>query len=923
MTQILAQERSIETALAEILTAVCSALEWDVGCFWRVIDEENTLRCEEFWHNPAQRVEAFREVTFHAVFPRGMSLPGRVWSSNAPNWISDVVCDPKFLRAAEAEASGLHGGFACPVAIDNAFLGVIEFFSHEIQEPDEDLLEMMATLGAQIGQFIERRQTEQKHRRSEQELNDFFDNAAVGLHWLGPDGTILRVNQAELDMLGYARDEYVGHSIAEFHVDQDRMQDLLDRLTAGEPVSNCEVRLRCKDGTFKHVLLDSNGLWEEGRFVHSRSFIRDITKRKRMEDSLRFLAEASKSLSTLVDYKSTLQTVAHLAVPDFADWCAVDMLNAEGTLERLAVAHENPEEVHLAEELFRRYPPRPDAPMGVMKVLRTGEPELAEHIDPDLLKQTARDEAHRRLFQQLNLQSFLCVPLAGKDRVLGVLSFVFSDSGRRYDTDDLSLAEDLARRAVIAIENARLYQELKDADRRKDEFLAMLAHELRNPLAPIRSGLDILAMDESAGHPDTIELMQEQVEHVVRLVDDLLDMSRIMRGRIELKKEPVDLATLVHRSVATVQPMIEGLNQELVVSLPEEPLWLNADPVRIVQVFENLLNNASKYTESKGRIELTALPQNGQVQVCVRDTGVGIEPELLPHVFDLFTQSSRSLDRAQGGLGIGLTLVKSLVEFHGGSITAESEGTGRGSLFRVELPLTKRTANPETKDEPPLATVPRRVVVVDDNVGAARMLSKLVMKLGDHDVEIAHDGHAALTIIREMHPDLVLLDIGLPGLDGYEVAKEVRKDAAYDDVLLVALTGYGQREDRRKSKEAGIDEHLVKPPSIDQVQSVLAHPKLNTVRPRTAPVSRTQPATPEPPAANVAQPPVSPEFDLRQFKHDLGNVAYVLGLIAEMFLNPNINADLAEQARTAVDQEITNLIRLIESLDNRIKATDK
>ena len=444
VTQILAQERGIVKALAEILKAVCSALEWDAGCFWRVDVEDDVLRCQDFWHKPSHRVNEFRAATLHAVFPREKSLPGRVWNSQEPIWISDVVNDPTFLRAAEAAKSGLHGGFACPVAVGDQFMGVIEFFSHEIQEPDEDLLEMMATLGGQIGQFIDRREAEQKHRRSEQELNDFFENATVGLHWVGPDGTILRVNQAELAMLGYTREEYVGRSITEFYVDPDQIANILERLAAGEQLSNCEARLRCKDGTVKQFLLDSNGLWEEGRFLHSRCFMRDITRRKRMENSLRFLAEASKSLSMLVDYKSTLQTVAQLAVPDFADWCAVDMLNAEGTLERLAVAHTDPDTVHFAEEIFRRYPPRPDAPLGVMKVLRTGHPELVAQIEDGMLEQAAQNEEHLELLRQLNLKSFLCVPLAAQERVLGVLTFVFADSGRRYEADDLALAEDLA-----------------------------------------------------------------------------------------------------------------------------------------------------------------------------------------------------------------------------------------------------------------------------------------------------------------------------------------------------------------------------------------------------------------------------------------------------------------------------------------------
>ncbi len=953
VTQILANEPDAEKAIKDILAAVCSALEWDTGCFWQLQPGQNELRCQAFWQEPSRNIEAFRDTSMRLAFPAGSSLPGRVWERRRAVWIPDVTVDPHFTRASQASQVGLHGGFACPVIVGEKFMGVIEWFSHEIREPDDDLLEMMMTVGSQIGQFLERREAEQKLRRSEKELNDFFENAAVGLHWAGPDGVILRANQAVLKMLGYSREEYVGHNIAEFHVDQDAIQGILQCLMADEQLHDYEANLRCKDGSIKQVLVDSNVLWDEGQFVHTRCITRDITERKkaetalqdseerlrlaleagrmgswewhiptgnviwsttleqihglapgsfggtfeafqqdihpedrqrvldliqqtveqgrdhhleyrivrpdggvrwleargklfrdqndqplrllgicsdaterkRLEQSLHFLAEASKSLSLLIDFRSTLQNVANLAVPDFADWCAVEMLEVDGSLQRLVVAHADPAKVELAEELYRRYPPDPESPRGVFNVLRTGESEFMTEIPDELLQLSARDEAHLAIMRKLSLKSYMCVPLRSKSSVLGVMTFVGGESGRRYVAADLVMAEDLAHRAAIAIENARLYQQVRDADHRKDEFLAMLAHELRNPLAPIRSGLEILAMD-AGEHSETVALMQEQVEHIVRLVDDLLDVSRIMRGKVELRKAPNEVADLVRRSVQTVQPLINSQQQQLVVAVPERPIWIDADPVRIVQVLENLLNNGSKYTDVGGRIELTVERQDNQAVIKVTDTGVGLEPELLPAIFELFTQSSRSLDRAQGGLGIGLTLVKSLVEMHGGTVTAHSDGPGRGSTFVVRLPEIESPRPTQDAAERPCMTEKCRILVVDDNVGAARLLTMLLMKLDGHEVEIAYDGPTALSKIKEFHPEIVLLDIGLPGMDGYQVGRAVREMPEFDDLLLVALTGYGQEEDRKRSRQAGFDEHLVKPPSVEQIRGLLTHPKL-------------------------------------------------------------------------------------------------
>jgi PAS domain S-box-containing protein len=368
-----------------------------------------------------------------------------------------------------------------------------------------------------------------------------------------------------------------------------------------------------------------------------------------------------------------------------------------------------------------------------------------------------------------------------------------------------------------------------EADRRKDEFLAMLSHELRNPLAPILNAVQVMLMADA---PDpnvrwARDVIRRQVGHLTRLVDDLLDVSRITSGRIALRREPVDLAAAVERAVETSRPLLDARRHTLTVRLPAEPLRLDGDLTRLAQVFANLLNNAAKYTPDGGRVDLVAAREGGDAVVRVRDSGVGIPPDLLPQVFDLFTQAERSLDRAQGGLGIGLSLVKTLAELHGGRVEAHSAGPGNGSEFVVRLPL--RTSEAEgLKDERgpdssaalhPLSAG-KRVLVVDDNVDTALTMARLLRAAG-HATEAAYDGPAALAAARRFRPDVVLLDIGLPGMDGYQVARALRAEADGERPLLVALTGYGGDGAKQQAAAAGFDRHLVKPVDPDEVQALV------------------------------------------------------------------------------------------------------
>lgn len=674
----------------------------------------------------------------------------------------------------------------------------------------------------------EQRSAEQELRQSERELADFFENATVGLHWVGPDGIILRVNRTELEMLGYGREEYVGRPIADFHADEDVICDILHRLQAGENLNEYPARLRCKDGAIKDVLIDSSVFFQDGGFVHTRCFTRDVTQRKRSDQTAHFLAEASAALAVIVDFDSTLQKVASLAVPSFADWATVDLAESDGTLRRVAVAHVDPAKIELAHEVHRRFPPDPTVAQGVWNILRTGRGEIIPEITDDLLVQSIPDPELLGIMRQLGLKSYIGVPLKVRGKALGVLTFIAAESGHRYDELDLATAQDLADRAAIAVENAQLYRELRDADQRKDEFLATLAHELRNPLAPIRNGLQVLRLAGGGGEivDEARSMMERQLTQMVRLVDDLLDVSRITRNKLELRKERVTLAAIIHSAIETSRPLMEQAGHIFSLTLPTSPVYLDADLTRLAQVFSNLLNNAAKYTEPGGRISLTGELSYGEVVMRVRDNGLGIPADALPRIFEMFSQVDRNMERAQGGLGIGLTLVRRLVEMHGGTVEAHSEGPGRGSDFVVRLPVLN-TAQPTPTthdDENVTATDKRRILVVDDNRDSATSLG-MMLKLMGNETHTAHDGLAAIEAAEKFRPEMILLDIGLPKMNGYDACRSIRQQPWSKGMVIVALTGWGQDADRRRSAEAGFDHHLVKPVDVDALAKLLAQGK--------------------------------------------------------------------------------------------------
>ncbi len=548
---------------------------------------------------------------------------------------------------------------------------------------------------------------------------------------------------------------------------------------------------------------------------------RDASAKRRIDRDLAFVARASNSLAALLDRESALQQAATLAVPYLADWCVVYVVDEHGAMDYHAHAHRDPEKDRLLGRMLIDSPLDWNSNTATIRSLRTGQSQLMPELSEAFLDSIAQGDEHRAIIRELGPRAVISVPLKIRDRTIGVIGLVSCDPRRKYTEREVGLAENFAQRVATAVDNARLFHAVKEVNQQKDEFLAMLAHELRNPLAAIRYAVALGQL--SNGEPDSelLEIIDRQTQNLAHLIDDLLDVSRISGNKVSLHMEHIDAATIVNRATVAVRPLLEQKRHELVLDVADEPMPLYVDPTRAEQILANLLTNAAKYTKEGGLVTVRAHRDGEVVVFKVIDTGVGLPPEMLSRVFDLFTQADRTLDRSEGGLGIGLTVARKLAEMHGGSIAAASEGLGKGAAFTVRLPLCEAPAadgEPAAPRAQPLHQPKMRILVVDDSRDTAESCAMLLTKLG-HQVQTAHDGRGALEVARAFKPQALFLDIGLPGIDGFEVAATLREEG-FQHELMVAVSGYGQPEDRRRSREAGFDHHLVKP--VDQVALVSA-----------------------------------------------------------------------------------------------------
>jgi signal transduction histidine kinase/DNA-binding response OmpR family regulator len=540
-----------------------------------------------------------------------------------------------------------------------------------------------------------------------------------------------------------------------------------------------------------------------------------------------FVAEASKVMSSSLDVDAVLKGATQLTVPFLADMSLLTLLDDSGRMQRSELAWTSGSRLHTATVAIRDGSALARA---VEQAISSGNMALRNDMESiaDSLVVTAAAQATETQVQEAELlcRHLTVFPLKARGRTRGVLALGLGSVGRHFERIHLAMAEDIALRAAIALDNCLLYRDIQAADERKNEFLAMLAHELRNPLAPILNSIEVMRAFPS--NPQKLEwarnIVDRQLRQLVRLVDDLLDVSRITRGKIHLKMGRVDVRSVIAAAVETSLPLIELYEHEFSIFEPPAPIWVNADVARLSQIISNLLNNAAKFTEKGGRISLQVETQGDQVLFLVRDSGIGIPQDMLANIFELFTQAHQTLDRTQGGLGIGLTLVRQLVELHGGSVQAFSAGPGTGSEFLVRLPVAAQPHEapaPATTAMRARKVVPRRILVVEDNINSAEMLAAL-LQIDGHDVQVAHEGPIAVETARTFRPAVVLLDIGLPKMDGFEVARQLRGYAETREATLIAVSGYGQAADRQRSKDAGFDHHLVKPVDRKTLTSLLA-----------------------------------------------------------------------------------------------------
>lgn len=585
------------------------------------------------------------------------------------------------------------------------------------------------------------------------------------------DGIILSWNAGAERVFGYTAEEAIDQPITliiptELHSEE---KSILERLRRGQRVEHFETIRVAKDGRRLNISLSISPVRDRnGRIIGASKVARDVTDRKRAERALQESEERFRFLA------ETIPSIVWTAAPDGR------------------ITYVNKRWI----EYFGLTPEQDDFGWGEV-VVHPDDYERSAAAWAEALREGTDYDVELRLRKYNGVYRWFvtrAVPLReGAGRIV-------SWFGVTTDIHD----------------QKEMQEQLREADRRKDEFLATLAHELRNPLAPIKNSVQYLRLS-SAGQANgshAAEIIDRQVNHLVRLVDDLLEVSRITRGRVELRKEAVELREIIRNAVETSRPMLDEAGHHLEVSLPSEPVLLDADPVRLSQVVGNLLNNAAKYTDPGGKIRLSARCESGDVVVSVRDTGVGIPAGVLPHVFEMFVQADQSLGRSQGGLGIGLTLAQTLVRQHGGTIEAHSEGPGRGSEFIVRLPLRieqrAEQADAQTHDDSSAASTALRILVVDDNTDSAESLC-MCLRLSGHKVEMVHQGLAAIETAFAYRPDVIVLDIGLPDIDGYQVAARLRQQPGFDQVLVIALTGYGQEEDRQRCYDAGFNEHMVKP----------------------------------------------------------------------------------------------------------------
>jgi PAS domain S-box-containing protein len=734
--------------------------------------------------------------------------------------IEDVELDPGFAPHRHvAAAAGYRAVQSTPLkSRGGSVLGMLSTHFCEPHRPsarDERLLDLYARHAADL---IERIRFEEALHRSEAQFHQLAD-AMPQIVWTArPDGYLDYYNERWYEYTGFPREEY-GQQSWEPILHPDDVQRCVDTyfgcIKTEKPY---QIEYRFKDrktGGFRWFLGRAMPVRDESdKIVRWFGTCTDIDDTKKAGERLRLLWEAAAVMLSSAEPDAMLRELfanigPHFGLDAYFNYILTETDDALRLVSSIGI---------------------PDEAVSRITRLELGQAiggVVALNHQPIVLTNIQQSEDPKaRLLKSFGIRAYACHPLQVNNELLGTLAFA-SRSRDQFNPDDLDFFQTICQYVAVAYERLRLVRQLRDADRRKDEFLATLAHELRNPLAPIRNAVELLSRWD--GNADLVEearsIMGRQLDQMVRLVDDLLDVTRISQGKVQVRKERVELAAVVLSAVEAVRPVIEAQAHEFTLTVPPEAIYVDADPTRLAQVILNLLNNAAKYTEKGGHIWLTAERHGDEAVVSVRDTGIGIAAEHLPRIFEMFSQVAPALERSQGGLGIGLSLVRGLIELHGGKVEARSEGVGKGSEFIVRLPVADAPIHQQLEEPADGATIPIarkcRILAVDDNRDAANSLAIMLRMMG-HESRTAYDGLEAVQVAATFRPDVVLLDIGLPKLNGYEAARRIRQQPWGKGVALIALTGWGQEEDKRRALEAGFDHHLTKPVDAAAVENMVA-----------------------------------------------------------------------------------------------------
>ncbi|MES1179378.1 MAG: ATP-binding protein [Myxococcales bacterium] len=743
--------------------------------------------------------------------------------------------------------------WSVPLVAEGRSVGLLGVGFYEPTQFSHDERAFIDTLAHQCAQALlraSRTEAEEKTRRWFSTTLRSIGDAVIATD---NEGKVTFLNPIAEGLTGWTEAEAIGQPLdAVFHIISERSRAVVESpvakvLREGKVVglANHTVLL---PKTGPEIPIDDSGAPirnEAGEMVGVVLVFRDVTELKRHENQNEFLAKAGEALVASLDYQATLATVARFAVPRLADWCAVDLLEPRSSrIKRVAVAHVDPAKVRYAEDLGLRYPTPPDAPTGVPQVIRTGKSELYPEIPNDLLEAGARDAEHRRIIRELALKSAMVVPLGARGQTFGAMTFVYADSDRRYTSEDLAFAEDLARRASMAIENSVA---LKDADhardrerwlreeaertnRLKDDFLATVSHELRTPLNAILGWTSILRGRSIDPETDrALAIVDRNARAQAKLIEDVLDVSRIVSGKLTLHLGPTSVAAAAHAATETVAPAADAKGIQVVSEIMSEALSITADADRLQQVIWNLLSNAIKFTPKDGRVLLRVFREASDVCVSVEDSGEGIRSDMLSAIFEPFQQADASTTRRHGGLGLGLAIVKQLVSAHGGSVEARSDGLGKGAIFTVRLPVRAVAVTAGETSSPVASAVPDplvgaapnvrldglSVLVVDDELDARTLLHE-ILRMHGAAVTVAGSAADARAALALMKPDVLISDIGMPDEDGYSFVRRLRAEGVR--MPAIALTAYAGQQDAQRAFAAGFQKHVTKP--IDQARLV-------------------------------------------------------------------------------------------------------